>query len=645
MELKNIYNRKEFVKINEFGGTSGGVGDRDGFANNAKLKDTLLGKVINGLFRGAAWLWRKSKENFVINKLIAKLINELMRGIILYCFANNIDLETGEQSGVEVKEEDKDKDEDENQGETETPVQEVPEVSKEIDFDVIRKDTTVEPHLIEFDPEKPDETIRKKVSYGFPVAIPDVNQIVVKPTEPEYYENITKEMYDFLSKHVNDFEKMTDEQKKQIKTIYVNYEIVKKISDGLKKQSVTESLINEESLVNTINKNISTSGTVRPKLDNPEAGRVGLGKTIALKDGASANVGNILNKRDKEKYKDKEESFDININNINLAEIEKLVESKGEQDKVSEQVNPESIKVIQISAAQLINSGPSEKEGSNDKSALQLRWNKELTKVYASFSSIMNIKMVDIRGEYRSDLDSRVKERAIGSIKRMDHQMKTEKFVDSDTSDKVLQKIPIKFSSMNGKYTYFSFHTSVGLGTQYIASAVSVNQFHDDTIDGYLLKIENTFSFMDFDNNKFESNFDDFRNQYTYKGSKLPNDMDIYFLFKNPQYGAGVRQTTMLILNYDKRNDKLYLINFKDGGNIQNFMDIQRRKDEEIKKWTIKIYIDSMRLYNYNLNGLEKTLGFKLADSGKDYSLGGVPNFYSNKEIFNEVKKVKDLII
>ena len=64
MELKNIHNRKEFVKIYELiGGTSGGVGDKDGFANNASLKDTLLGKLVNGIFRGIGWLWRKSKES------------------------------------------------------------------------------------------------------------------------------------------------------------------------------------------------------------------------------------------------------------------------------------------------------------------------------------------------------------------------------------------------------------------------------------------------------------------------------------------------------------------------------------------------------------------------------------------------------
>lgn len=103
MKLKNIHNRKDYLnKLNEiigFGGTSGGVGDRDGFANNAKLKDTMLGGLINGIFKGIGWLWRKTKEKFVISKLKAQLINELMRGVILFCFDNNIDLKNGSIPG------------------------------------------------------------------------------------------------------------------------------------------------------------------------------------------------------------------------------------------------------------------------------------------------------------------------------------------------------------------------------------------------------------------------------------------------------------------------------------------------------------------------------------------------------------------
>ena len=99
MKFRNIYNRKDFVQINElFGGKEGGAGTSDGFANNAKLKDTLLGGLINGIFRSISWLWRKSKENFIINKLIAKLTNELLRGVILYCFANDINLTSGQKS-------------------------------------------------------------------------------------------------------------------------------------------------------------------------------------------------------------------------------------------------------------------------------------------------------------------------------------------------------------------------------------------------------------------------------------------------------------------------------------------------------------------------------------------------------------------
>jgi hypothetical protein len=97
MKLKNIHSRRDFMKINEFlAGQEGGVGAHDGFANNAKLKDTYLGMLMNSMFKGISWLWRKSKENFIVNKMIGRLVNELFRGIILFCFANNIDLKNGQ---------------------------------------------------------------------------------------------------------------------------------------------------------------------------------------------------------------------------------------------------------------------------------------------------------------------------------------------------------------------------------------------------------------------------------------------------------------------------------------------------------------------------------------------------------------------
>lgn len=102
MSLKNIYNREDFKKVYEiFGGTQGGAGTSDGFANNAKLKDTYLGMLLNSMFKGVSWLWRKSKENFIINKMIGRLINELMRGVVVYCLMNNIDLKTGKK-GEEI---------------------------------------------------------------------------------------------------------------------------------------------------------------------------------------------------------------------------------------------------------------------------------------------------------------------------------------------------------------------------------------------------------------------------------------------------------------------------------------------------------------------------------------------------------------
>ena len=99
MKLKNIYNREDFLRTNEEYG-AGGVGSHDGFANNLSLQNTYLGKLLNGMFRSISWLWRKSKENFVINKLMGKLTNELFSGTITYCLANGINIKTGESIDI-----------------------------------------------------------------------------------------------------------------------------------------------------------------------------------------------------------------------------------------------------------------------------------------------------------------------------------------------------------------------------------------------------------------------------------------------------------------------------------------------------------------------------------------------------------------
>ena len=209
MKLINIHSRRDFIKINElFGGTSGGpVAGGQGFANNASLKDTYLGDLVNGIFKGISWLWRKSKENFIINKLKAQLINELTRGVIIYCFDSNINIETGkivkgEEEGGESTNEEKD------------------------EFEVIKMDKTSGTTFLEnFDPINPSaEIIAILADPANNIAIDFDKLNAAKPEDIEQDERdlIQEEEeinHDFLLRYVENFESMNLDQKQKIKII------------------------------------------------------------------------------------------------------------------------------------------------------------------------------------------------------------------------------------------------------------------------------------------------------------------------------------------------------------------------------------------------------------------------------------------
>lgn len=735
MELKNIHDRKNFIKINEvFGGTHGGVGAEDGFANNAKLKDTVLGKVINGLFKGISWLWRKSKENFIINRLIAQLVNELMRGIILFCFDNNISLTEGtksESENNEIKGNDVDIDSDTEEvgvsPETKTPgkpmtkkelVAKINDQSQEVNvayttLENIKNQTNQINTKLKSNPTKEEKVKlenqlntlnhrRKDATGSYNSAVEELERLKEQlknmtngttppPAKPagkssvkisfDEIDRICREKYDFsaesefpggtanfdeigfmsldkyknnykrvksgsiqiddeyrivnddgklenikvhnvdnstgqvwyynsekklkevtnikllpkdfpgfkkikntcmtfLEKYIPEYNRMRDEDKKRIETIYMQYKLIEELSKVQKAALTNESLqtlekykaLFEENLVRTAGSNLAhSSGTVKIKPDEPRAGKVGLGKSVAMKAvGASANVGNILTKRDRDKYKEKEDQFDIDIHDINLAEIEKTIQvlEKSNSEvkvKVSTYVNPYNLKTIQISAEQLLAPRKTE-QGTETDTGLRLRWNKELSKTYAAFTNIMDIEKVNIMKEdYGSGLNN---SKTQNSANNMTSNIRNQSDDAKSSSKLPLQEGYVNYPKMsNGGWFYYSFYFKGRLFKTSISPVQSTfNNFG-------LINITSCFETVNEQDNSVteDKNFMKIFKSLTSDSPKSGNiqKVKIYFLFKYRQIFPDSNQplsAKVFVLNeYIYDNGESYIFLKKNG--------------------------------------------------------------------------------
>ena len=724
MELKNIHTRKEFVKTNEAGpflsGEHGGVGASDGFANNAKLKDTYLGKLLNGLFSGIGWLWRKSKEYFVINKLIAQLVNELLRGIILFCFANNISLKDGSRSSTTMDKKEGESEEnveqtsseDSNEIESDSDAQEetmskeelveeirklgeilgedITELSyeksrirlaeseldkitnskdksiKQVSIDKLKtkyadRENSIKENQIELkklkerlkklpDQSQPqqkttlsifvklDKSCKDQQFNAFseippplatgngvsPISYQDFTSrfVKIKPKVIEIgdelsavidnnlqkvkvigfdaqgnvnyslnngtngtiqpnrllinnfpsFNSIKIESIEFLKKYINSYndDTMSDDNKKKMEQIYANYSMITAMSEYRRATKVSESLeyINEDSLVRKTGQNISnSSGTVKVKPDEPKAGRVGLGKAIAMKAGASANVGNILTKRDRDKYKDKESEFDINVHDINLAEIEKTIEkmdadapeNENIKAKVSSYVNPYNLKTIQISAEQLIGTVKTT-EGTDN--ALRLRWNKEVTNTYAAFTNMMDIEKVNIINEYGKNLDDgKVKKNVDNKVS----ETKAQNALGQIQNNLPLEEGTVNFSGMkDGLWCYYSFIYSMkGFNT---AIAPVADAFNTNV---GLFQITSAFESVDDATKTIVPNkyFSNMFTTTTSDSNTTPSKINVFFLIKSGKNFPSSNNTkgisnNVFVLNefvYSDGSSKLFL--------------------------------------------------------------------------------------
>jgi hypothetical protein len=809
MELINIHSRKDYKKIyeligsNQAGGTGPGGSGGDGFANNTALKDTYLGKLINGVFKGIGWLWRKSKENFVINRLIAQLVNELMRGVILFCFENNINLEDGKQA---VKEGEDSSiigadDDGTNTGNTintgnttntgntndneaelikkinELKI-EIKDIKKEIfsleaqikqyenniaagnytgqdkknkqDYvDGLKK--TVEGHKIDladyekkladleqqlatlkvtpntnnieslkkacedkydFNPtgeniptaaakigasytefEKLFQqrfkskfikigdkfTILNNKKYEF-IEVYDVDTtnanvsymnsagkletiscIKLLPDGFPSFKGIKNEISAFLANNISEYPSgMNEKEIKRMEKIYMNYAIIIALRE-VQKSSIAESIqfLNEENIVSTIASKIGTSGTVKVKPDEPRAGKVSLGRSIGMKAGISAKVGDILTSRDKKKYKDKDEQLGLDIHSVNLAEIEKTIqkldEANSETDvlaKVSSYVNPYNLKTIEISAEQLL--APEKTEGGSDNESLRLRWNKEVAKTYAAFTNLMDIqKLHSLTKDGGITNSEKVKTKVSSLTSNLDAGKKigeiTQNLID------ILAPGFVNFKGMsNGEFCYYSF-----LDNKNKLCNASIAPVADSFVDGFgLINITSFFNSVDKNFAIFEDNetWKKFQTLATDLGSaSTPKVIKTYLLIKNEQQFPASNKSwpvKVFILNeflysngtsyvFLKKNtagpsttiNKNIFNNFRKEDYVFNFSSIYIRK---FKKGSI---FDKWKSVFHYLSDPSSDINFN------DFQIGKKPFFLrTDKDMMQHLKKLADTL-
>jgi len=693
MKLKNIQTRKDFLRIDE------AYGDDGGFSNNLSLQNTYLGKLLNGMFKSISWLWRKSKENFIINKLIGRMTNELLRGVILYCFANDINIASDEVTSEEkAKEPEKESDE---QTDEETKEKEelkmlgaskvllqlpsaTPETKKSLQASIEEQNAEeIRKHAIALfisasDDDKkralanmnneqiqkflsylPDEqkqkylpknepkaltsgtvstsepvefeSIRKDITEDLKNPSPDLmkkifgvkfNKNSVKSIKNlEEYEKIINDMKSYLSKNISNYDKMKDPAKEKIRNIYMNYIISKDILNSVKSEKVSESLVAEK--------------LVKAPMSDPRAGADPKAKTIKTK----VKVKQILTKRDREKYKEHQDEMDMNISKINLAGIEKEIEKRGSQSEVSKFVNPENLKTVQMVADKMILPERTDLfkkaqvgEQSIEKQKLQSRWNKELSKMYASFSDMLDVSAVDIRKEYRNDLGTSISKKVENEENRLRGNQNSNRTIDFMEDKGILDRKDCIFSDLEGRFAIMDFNCK---GKHFAASISDVHAFSKNYGKVYLVKINNTFD--SFDQMNENSNFKEFKKSFTIYSDN--QEKDVYFLFNNPS-SSKVKASSILILNYYKKTKDLKLFRFVTKEN-------RDAETESITDKSIDFNSILQKLYNYKesitVNYLRKFVD-PLDDTWKSkFSLNDEVDFaHKTPEFYDKSKDTLD---
>lgn len=393
------------------------------------------------------------------------------------------------------------------------------------------------------------------------------------------YGEIKKTCLNFLNNHVSEYNSMTDEDKVRLETIFMQYKLIDELSkiqkSALTKESVEYLKLNEESIGNTVSTNLASAGTSKFKPDEPQAGKVSLDKSIGMKlAGDSATVGDILTIRDRKKYPEKKELFNIDIHDVNLAEIEKTIvqleKNQPESDiklKVSSYVNPYNLATIKIAADQLLASTPEK-----NNAALKLRWDKTISKTYAAFTLLMNISKVNIiKSDYGNELNNNKVDDKAGRL--------TETIGDQIEDAPVLNKLPliedekIKYVNYNklseGWWCYYSFKYNKLYKTTIAPVSAAFNKgFGLAKFTSYFKTIDDVKKVIDIDEN-FKKNFISLRTDdaASYSDKDVVN---VYMLFKKGQKFPNSNTPypiKIFILNEFIKGGKSYLYLKKVGNN------------------------------------------------------------------------------
>jgi hypothetical protein len=406
-------------------------------------------------------------------------------------------------------------------------------------------------------------------------------------------------------------------------------------------------LLNEDTLVRNIGNKLSNIGTTKVTMDNPQAGKIGVGRSLATKVGFAITVSDILTKRDKEKYKEKEDSFNFDIHNINLAEIEKTIvgieKSNPGSDiklKVSTYVNPYNLKTIQLSADQLLLKQTS--DGKTDDS-LKIRWDKEVTKTYAAFTNLMDIENVNIiKSDYGGGLNNKKIET---SVKYLTGKIGSQKAIAEIQTKLPIQTDIVNFKSLGtGLWCYGSINYKSVL---YNISVAPVSSAFKQQIG--LIQIPMAFDNVDTTNHTSIRN-QDFDKLFKTKNNELNKTnisyINVYFIIKNGQVFPQSTKTytfPIYVLNEYIYSDGTSQIFLK--SNINNANNVLLT-DNLLTNFNSNAYlhkIEALAFSKFNeIDFDEWKPAFNFSTNQKDYNYN---DFQKNKPKFLQVDDTKKFSI